>query len=76
MTNPQPSTPDADEIANAKWFKAKASTQGACVEIAHINDEWSGIRDTKNPGGPVNIIEAEAFRAFIEGAKAGRFDRR
>lgn len=75
MTNPQPPRPSQQAINDARWFKATASANGGCVEIAHINDDWTGVRDTKRPGGPVNLFPADAFRALIEGAKAGRLDR-
>lgn len=75
MSNPVPPLPSRKAIDGAAWLKATASTQGACVEVAHIDAEWTGIRDTKRPGGPVQIFSANAFEAFTDAAKAGRLNR-
>lgn len=75
MSNPLPPMPDQEALANARWFKAERSGNGGCVEVAHINNEWTGLRDTKRQGGPVHMFTTHEWGAFIDGAKNGDFDR-
>lgn len=52
------------------WRKSSRSQQqGACVELATTLD---AIRDSKDPEGPVLLVNVPAFVAAV---KAGRFDR-
>lgn len=68
--------PSADEIANASWFKSTSSdTSQGCVEVAHL-DNWTLVRDSKNPDGPVHTYTAHEWQCFLDGALAGEFHRR
>ncbi|MEV4316497.1 DUF397 domain-containing protein [Actinocrispum sp. NPDC049592] len=51
------------------WRKSSYSGAGNdCVEIALV-DNGAGIRDSKNPGGPVLIFGAAEWSAFLAAAK-------
>lgn len=45
---------------------------GACVEVAHL-DSAVALRDSKNPTGPVLVVPAAEWRAFLGGVVAGEF---
>jgi hypothetical protein len=62
------------DLTGAKWFKSKRSSgNGACVEVALIN-EATAVRDSKNPTGPSLIFTAAEWNAFVGGVKDGEFD--
>jgi hypothetical protein len=70
-----PPYPSADELAQAHWFKATASSGGqGCVEVAHLK-HWTVVRDSKNPDGPVHCYTAHEWSCFLEGARNGEFNR-
>ncbi len=55
-----------------KWRKSTYSDpQANCVEVAPLPDGM-GVRDSKDPGGPVLRFSADAWRAFLDDVKAGR----
>ena len=57
------------------WHKSSLSADtGNCVEVAHLPDGTTAIRDSKAPDGPTLTFNAAEWRAFVEGAKAGEFD--
>jgi Domain of unknown function (DUF397) len=67
--------PTPDELAQASWVKATASNGGSgCVEVAHL-ERWTVVRDSKNPGGPVHYYTSHEWACFLDGARAGEFDR-
>lgn len=70
-----PAVPTEDELAQATWVKAEASNSGGCVEIAHVN-EWTVLRDSKNPDGPKQYYTAHEWECFLDGARKGEFDRK
>ncbi len=53
-------------LGSLAWRKASYSgnTGGDCVEVAAQPCEVA-VRDSKNPGGPVFTVTAEAFGAFV-----------
>jgi hypothetical protein len=56
------------------WRKATASDgQGQCVELADLGDTI-GMRDSKDPDGPVLRFTRTEVAAWLAGAKAGEFD--
>ena len=70
-----PPRPTTVELARAVWFKSTASnTSQGCVEVAHL-DNWTVIRDTKNPDRPVHYFTPHEWDCFLTGARAGEFDR-
>ena len=63
------------ERANLAWIKAQASTHnGQCVEIASAGGNIA-MRDSKDPDGPILVYTPGEFRAFLDGARNGEFDR-
>lgn len=57
------------------WHKSSLSADtGNCVEVAHLPDGTTAIRDSKAPDGPILTFNATEWRAFVEGAKTGEFD--
>lgn len=65
------------DVTSAAWRKSSRSNgQGACVEIAFLDDGTVGMRDSKDKGGgPVLIFTPAEWAAFIGGAKDGEFTR-
>ena len=64
------------DMIRAVWRKSTRSNNSAdCVEVAETPDTV-GVRDSKNPGGPVLVFTREQWRAFVEAVKDGEFDRR
>ncbi|MFJ2701615.1 DUF397 domain-containing protein [Streptomyces sp. NPDC087428] len=53
----------------AAWRKSSHSgnTGGECVEVADGCAASVPVRDSKNPGGPVLVIGADAWRGFVAG---------
>jgi hypothetical protein len=64
------------QVSGASWRKSSFSNyNGSCVEIARLQPDRIGVRDTKNNGtGPVLIFTDREWDAFISGAKDGQFD--
>lgn len=58
-----------------KWRKASMSTSegGACVELAQLYSSV-GVRDSKDPDGPVFALSRGAFRSLVRDVKAGDLD--
>jgi hypothetical protein len=70
-----PPYPTAEELAHAAWFKAmKSNGSNTCVEVAHL-ESWTVVRDSKNPNGPVHCYTPQEWDCFLDGARAGEFDR-
>ncbi|AYF77524.1 DUF397 domain-containing protein [Nocardia yunnanensis] len=58
----------------AQWYKSsRSANQDACVEVAHWALE-TGVRDSKNPGGPELMFPADEWAAFDSAVRAGKFD--
>lgn len=55
------------------WHKSKRSAGGNCVEIKRDGDR-ALMRDTKDRSGPVLDFDDDAFGAFLDDVKEGRFD--
>jgi hypothetical protein len=57
----------------ADWRKSSRSgsgTNGACVEVAASGDVV-GVRDSKNPAGPVLVLPVAGWRAFRTALRHG-----
>ena len=77
MTHPHglPPYPAPEELDHAAWFKATASNGASgCVEVAHLVS-WTVVRDSKNPDGPMHCYTPHEWACFLDGARAGEFDR-
>ncbi|WP_329090139.1 MULTISPECIES: DUF397 domain-containing protein [unclassified Streptosporangium] len=67
------STPVSVEakLSATVWRKSsRSNASGDCVEIARLNNNRVGVRDSKNPNGPALVFEATAFATFLEAVKA------
>lgn len=57
------------ELTGAVWRKSsRSNTQGGeCVEVADKLPGVIGVRDSKDPAGPVLTFDPTAWRAFLTG---------
>lgn len=63
------------EVAEATWGKSSLSGRSqTCAEIASDRPAAIGVRDSKDPSGPVLVFAPGAWRAFITEVKNHRFD--
>ena len=51
-----------------------STSQSNCVEVA-LGVPAIGVRDSKDPGGPVLAVPAGHWSTFLRGIAAGDFDR-
>lgn len=66
----------ATSFQHAAWRKSSRSNGNGganCVEVAAVDAEI-GVRDSKNPDGPVLQFTPIDWQSFVDGAKHGRFD--
>ena len=63
------------ELAGARWRKSRRSNgQGACVEVAFLDDGQVAVRDSKDGGqGPALVFTAAEWDAFAGGMADGEF---
>ena len=61
---------------NAIWVKSSLSfSNGNCVEVASLPGGEIGVRDSRDPGGPVLTFTPGEWDAFAGRARLGEFDR-
>ena len=66
-----PETPDS----GPRWVKSSFSfSNGNCVEVAGLPERTVGLRDSKDPEGPVLRFTPGEWSAFLGGARNGEFD--
>ncbi|MEU7928609.1 DUF397 domain-containing protein [Micromonospora sp. NPDC049801] len=60
------------ELTGAQWRKSTRSSGngGDCVEVADNLPGIVGVRDSKDPAGPVLAFGSAAWQAFVGMAKA------
>ncbi|MDG4800659.1 DUF397 domain-containing protein [Micromonospora sp. WMMD980] len=56
-----------DELIGGRWRTSTRSSSngGACVEVADNLTDLIGVRDSKDPRGPVLVFAPPAWRAFV-----------
>ncbi|MFD4665913.1 DUF397 domain-containing protein [Streptomyces halstedii] len=59
------------DFARAQWRKSSYSgtNGGDCVEVVDGIPAAVPVRDSKNPAGPVLLLGADAWQAFVEGLR-------
>ncbi|MFD1658571.1 DUF397 domain-containing protein [Streptomyces caeni] len=60
------------ELNSVRWRRSSYSNAngGNCVEIADDLHGVVPVRDSKNPRGPVIVVPAAAWDAFVDSLKA------
>jgi hypothetical protein len=66
----------AGQLPSLTWQKSRRSNpSGNCVELAALpNGAEIGVRNSRDPEGPVLIYTPAEIEAFILGARDGDFD--
>lgn len=57
------------ELTGAVWRKSSRSGNSECVEVADNLPGVVGVRDSKDPTGPVLTFTPRAWRAFVAHAR-------
>jgi hypothetical protein len=58
-----------------RWIKSSRSfANGNCVQAARLPGGQIGVRDSKEPHGPVLRFTPAEWDAFLAGARRGEFD--
>ncbi|MBL1079439.1 DUF397 domain-containing protein [Nocardia sp. 2] len=61
--------------SGAVWFKSSHSgAQGDCVEVSFLTAHLTGVRDSKDPTGPVLVFAAGEWNSFAAALADGRLD--
>ncbi|WP_216903757.1 DUF397 domain-containing protein [Nocardia alni] len=64
------------DLSDVRWCASSYSTSGnECVEVAHLDEDLVGVRDSKNPAGPALLFAPAEWDAFTAGIADGQFDR-
>jgi hypothetical protein len=61
------------DLGVAHWRKSSYSDDngGSCIEVADNLPGVVPVRDSKDPLGPVLVVPAAGWTAFVEGVKGG-----
>ena len=66
-----PERPDS----GPRWVKSSLSfSNGNCVEVADLPGQTVGVRNSRDPLGPVLRFTPDEWKAFMGGARNGEFD--
>ncbi|MET7705180.1 DUF397 domain-containing protein [Micromonospora sp. NPDC005413] len=57
------------DLTGANWRASTRSGNGECVEVADNLPGAVGVRDSKDPVGPVLVFAPTAWRAFVAAAR-------
>ena len=61
---------------NAVWTKSSLSfSNGNCLEVTELPGGSVGVRNSRDPDGPVLRFTQGEWDAFLGGARLGEFDR-
>jgi len=60
--------------SGSRWVKSSLSfANGNCVEVAGLPDGEIGVRNSRDPDGPVLRFTPDEWRAFLGGVRNGEF---
>jgi hypothetical protein len=67
----------SSRLAVAQWRKSSRSQSSNCIEVATLGDGDApvGVRDSKDRGGPILIVERQQWIRFVAGTIDGAFRR-
>ncbi|ROO51848.1 uncharacterized protein DUF397 [Micromonospora sp. Llam0] len=58
------------DFSSAYWRKSsRSNNQGECVEVADGLDGVIGVRDSKDPAGPVLAVAPASWSSFVAATK-------
>lgn len=58
-----------------EWTRSSfCNGASSCVEVRRLSDGRVVVRDGKDPDGPVLVLSAAEWAAFVAGVKDGEFD--
>ncbi|MET9028282.1 DUF397 domain-containing protein [Nocardia sp. NPDC004168] len=58
------------DLSGVTWFKSSHSSgQTDCVEVAWLDEDGVGVRDSKNPTGPALVFTSGEWDAFISAVR-------
>ncbi|MFI7574496.1 DUF397 domain-containing protein [Micromonospora sp. NPDC049497] len=57
------------DLSGAIWRKSTRSGNGECVEVADNLPGVVGVRDSKDPAGPVLTFARGSWRVFLDGTR-------
>ncbi|MGQ5262809.1 DUF397 domain-containing protein [Micromonospora sp. ZYX-F-536] len=57
------------DLTDARWRTSSRSGNGECVEVADNLPGVVGVRDSKDPSGPVLVFAPAAWQAFVAAAR-------
>jgi Domain of unknown function (DUF397) len=64
-----------EEGSGSHWVKSSLSfSNGNCVEIASLPGDEIGVRNSRDPQGPVLRFTSDEWHAFVGGVQNGEFD--
>jgi hypothetical protein len=64
----------SDKAADT-WRKSSRSySSGGCVEVTSLRGKHIGLRDSRDPRGPVLRFAAAEWAAFLANVRDGAFD--
>ena len=60
------------DVAQVRWRKSSRSgaNDSNCVEVAELSGALA-VRDSKDPQGPVHLVDRGAWSSFVVGLRRG-----
>jgi Domain of unknown function (DUF397) len=75
MDRPTPGDSSEMPPSGPDWVKSSLSfANGNCVEVASLPGDTIGLRNSRDPEGPVLRFTPDEWHAFLGGARKGEFD--
>ena len=65
---------NAEWATSAAWKKSSYSNDVACIEVARLDDQRVGMRDSKSPEGGTLVLTSVQFKRLVDGIKEGELD--